>query len=130
MKKSTLLPLLFLFTVCLFANFSCKKTMPASVSAEATAEGFNGPITVKVFVAENRIVDASIVAITDTENIGVPASRSIVKKAIKKGTVDGIDIVAGATMSSKAVLAALKEAFAKAQGEKPMGDMANKNSGQ
>lgn len=84
------------------------------------AEGYSGKITVQITVKNGKMVDAKVVSHTET-----PAYYALVDgfidKIKQKGSVEGIDTVSGATITSKAILNAIKDALSQAQGktEKP-----------
>lgn len=82
-----------------------------------SAPSFKGDVEVSVTVRGNKVIAASVVSCNDTETIGAAAANQIVQQAVSTGSVEGLDVVSGATISSNAVIAALNSAVAAAKGQ-------------
>lgn len=80
-----------------------------------TASGFGGEVSVTVTVDENAITQASIAGEAETERLGGAAMSVLADQIMEKQSAD-LDIVAGATYTSEAVVSALKNALDAAQG--------------
>ena len=78
----------------------------------AEAMGFDGKITVQVTVAEDKIMDITVLSAEDEEEYLSRAKRII--PAILEGQSPNVDAVSGATYSSTGILNAVKLALAKA----------------
>lgn len=83
---------------------------------EGTAEGHGGPLTVAVTTKDNRISKVQVVKNVESPHVGDYAMKFIPEQIVKQQTL-GVDAVSGATLTSKAILAASKKAVAKAGGD-------------
>lgn len=83
----------------------------------ASAAGFGGMIDVSVTVDENGAFTVSAVGEKETANIGGHAIEELVAAILAAQSAD-VEVVTGATISSNALLAAVKDALAQAAGEK------------
>ncbi|MFR5000778.1 MAG: FMN-binding protein, partial [Slackia sp.] len=95
------------------------ETDPASVEVEANQyvgasdSGMGGQALVKVTLDGSTIADVEIVEHHETAGIGTPAIETIPGAIVEANSAD-VDVVAGATMSSRAIIDATKDALAKA----------------
>ncbi len=78
-----------------------------------TAKGFGGDVEVTVTVSENSIDDLQVVGDKETENIGTFAV-SMLPDRILSAQSTKVDAIAGATVTSNAVLHALQDALTEA----------------
>ena len=78
-----------------------------------TAKGFGGDVEVTVTVSESTIDDIQVVGDHETENIGTFAVSMMPDRILEAQTTD-VDAVAGATVTSKAILLALQDALTQA----------------
>lgn len=81
---------------------------------EGTAEGYNGPVTLEVTFDETKITDIKVKEQKETEYVGTPAYDIMFEDAIQANG-SGIDTVAGATFTSRAIKEALNDAAVKAE---------------
>lgn len=93
--------LILVFTVC--------GSSPTGITVQTSAQGYKGAVTVEVTVAGEKITAAQLVSSEDSD-FTKPVIEGIIAKVVKKGGAAGVDVVAGATYSSKAVLEALDAA--------------------
>lgn len=107
-KKNCLILLLILLLSCLCANALAQSWIPGVYTG--TANGKNGPLTVKVTVTAERITFVEIVEHQETEAIAAAALKSIPAIIVAKQSLD-VDTVSGATQTSKAILAATENAL-------------------
>lgn len=101
--------------------------IPAAVTAEeslytpgtyaASAKGYGGEVTVSVTFDANKILDIQIDAASETPAIGQAAAAKLAEQVIAAQS-SAIDGVTGATMTSKAVKAAVAECIKQASGGK------------
>ena len=96
--------------------------MLGSLSSHATVfqeqvAGHNGPLTVSVSIENGTIAEVKILDQKETEGIGSKAIATIPQAIIDQGKAD-VDIVAGATVTSQAIIDAVKKALLTAQGKK------------
>ena len=90
---------------------------------EATAQGFGGPVTVKITVDEGTVTAVQVTGEGETPAIGGAAIEQFNTSLV--GATDAeVDGVAGATVTSTAVKEALAEAMAQAKGEATANDAA------
>ena len=75
------------------------------------AEGFGGDVTVTVVMDGDKIVSVEAKGPNETDGIGSKAIEQLPAKIVEANSAD-VDIVAGATYSSKAVIEAVKAAIA------------------
>ena len=75
----------------------------------ATADGYNGPTEVSVTFDETNVTDIQIVSTVETDHVGTPAFDILIPQIIEaNGT--GVDGVAGATFSTRALKMAVNDA--------------------
>lgn len=97
-----------------------KKTAAAGGDAAAgggtvltgEADGFGGPIKAEVTLgADGKIADLKLTGDGETEGIGAAALDPLKTAILEKKGLDGVDAVAGATITSNGVFAAVKAAM-------------------
>jgi len=114
-QKNKVLTLLILFVLSISLVFSfaacgeAKKT--GSQVKEGSAKGFGGDIKVSVTVENGKITALTVDAPSETAEIGGKAIPDLTNAIIAKGSVDGVDVVAGATYTSEGVINAVKAAL-------------------
>lgn len=112
---------LALAAVLVFSLVACgkktddKKPKDEGKKAQATvlkgsAKGYAGDVTVEVTKDGDKITKVVAKGEKETKEIGVKALDELTKKIIEKGTVEGVDAIAGATVTSNALFKAIKEA--------------------
>ena len=79
-----------------------------------SATGYNGPITVKVTIKNDNIVNVQVTDTTDSEPFISNAISGIINKILSNQS-SNVDIVSGATYSSKGIINAVNNALAKAK---------------
>ncbi len=77
---------------------------------ESASAGYVGPVGVKVSVKDGKI--ASVVVTETKENRPRTAIQEMPKRVVQKGDVRGVDVVSGATVTSRAILKATTYALA------------------
>lgn len=107
----TMLLVVFLFT----DSFSLGKSDEdsADVGADAlvgTAEGHNGPLTVAVTMDGDTITDVVVTDHTETEGLADPAISDVPAAIVETNSAD-VDTVSGATITSNAIMDAVKDAL-------------------
>lgn len=80
---------------------------------EAEAKGFGGDVKVTVTVTEDEITDVSIVGDAETPALGGVAVGTL-GDAMVKAQTPNVDMVVGATVTSKAIIAAATDALIQA----------------
>ena len=83
---------------------------PADGVYEGSAEGRNGAVTVSVQIENGAVAAVSVTAHNETPGISDPAIEKIPVSIVENQSV-AVDVVAGATVTSNAILEATKEAL-------------------
>ncbi|AGT43973.1 FMN-binding protein [Treponema pedis] len=109
MKKLFFLFIAMFFVSCLGKNGE------ASVSGifEGIGKGLLGDIRVRVEIENNKIKTIDVVEYSDTPGYSDTVFDYLPDKIIDAGSVD-VDIISGATVTSRAFLEAVKDALKKA----------------
>lgn len=82
----------------------------------ATAQGYGGEIQAKVTVDENAITKVELTGDQETDGIGSKAIDELPDKIVAANT-SSVDAVAGATITSEAIMEAVNTALTQAGGE-------------
>jgi fumarate reductase flavoprotein subunit len=91
--------------------FSCKNQegfSGASGSAGAMVQGFGGPVTVTVTMEQGKLTAVSAEGPDETPGIGSRAVEQLPALILAKGSAE-VDVVAGATISSQAIINAARQ---------------------
>lgn len=81
-----------------------------------SAVGHGGEMKVDVSTFDNRIGQIKVISSHETPNVGDYAVKTIPQEIIKQQTLD-VDVVTGATLTSKAIINATADAIQKANGD-------------
>ena len=84
---------------------------------EASAQGFGGTVSVKLTVDEEAITAIEITGEGETPALGGAAIEQMSAAYVGQADAEGVDGMAGATITSDAVKAAVSSALAQARGE-------------
>lgn len=96
------------------AETKAEETKAAAVEGAltGTAKGFGGEIQAQVVVDESGVItDLLLTGEEETPEIGGTAMEELTSAILEKGTVEGVDAVSGATVTSEGVFAAVKAAL-------------------
>ena len=85
----------------------------SAVTAEGTAMGRNGPVTVSVTADEDAIYQIEVLSHEETEGIGTVAATEMPGRIFDTQSLQ-CDMVSGATISSEAIVAAVADALTNA----------------
>lgn len=77
---------------------------------EATVDALHGPLSVEVTVADGVISDVVVTEHSETEGLTDPAVTDLPAEMVETNSTD-VDVVSGATVTSKAVKSAVDEAL-------------------
>ena len=77
---------------------------------EATVDAVHGPLSVEVTVADGEISDVVVTEHSETEGLTDPAVTDLPAEMVETNSTD-VDVVSGATLTSKAVKSAVDEAL-------------------
>lgn len=113
MRRRILVPVIGL-SVCLSSTAFGAGYTPGTY--EASVQGLGGPVTVTMTMDEASITDVQIVGENETPEIGGAAMEALTA-AILDAQGAEVDMIAGATVTSTAVLEAAKDCIAQAGGE-------------
>ncbi|MBR5232222.1 MAG: FAD-dependent oxidoreductase [Clostridia bacterium] len=105
-------------TLCMLAALAVP-AMAAGFTAgtyTATAKGNNGDLTVEVTFSADKIVDVVVTNHVETPGLADPALTNV-PAAIKDTQSLTVDTVAGATVTSKAIIAAVEDCVKQAGGD-------------
>ena len=110
MKKLIALTLSAALSLTLFS--ACGQTQTQTTQHTGTGDGYGGVITATVSTDENgKIVALEIAGPDETAGIGDKAIETITAAILEKGSVEGVDAVAGATWSSNGAIYAVNNAL-------------------
>lgn len=87
-----------------------------TAAGTAEAEGFGGAVTAEVVVAGDKIVGLTLTGDKETPEIGGAAISTLQSSILQAGTLNGVDSVSGATITSNAVKEAVAKAVERANG--------------
>ena len=98
-------------------------TVPAADNAASltdgtytsSVQGYLSDVAVKVTVTGGRVTGVEIDASGETPDLGGKAAETLADQLTKAGSTSGVDAVAGATMTSDAVFAAMDDCLSQAQ---------------
>ncbi len=82
---------------------------------EGISNGYGGKLRVEIEIKDGKLVDLKVVEHSETSSY-FDAVQRVIKQIIEKGGVDGVDTLSGATISSKAIINAVKDAMSQAVG--------------
>lgn len=82
---------------------------------EGEGEGNHGKITVAVTVKGGKVADVKVLKHTETDMIIQAPIDNLIPEIVKNDGTKGLKTIAGATNSSKGIIAAVNAALAKAQ---------------
>ena len=74
------------------------------------ADGYKGKVTAEVTKEGDKITNLVVEGKDETPELGGEAIKTLSEKILEKGTVEGVEAVSGATVTSEAVIKAIKEA--------------------
>lgn len=84
------------------------------VVVSATEKGFGGDVTVTLTLDGDKVTKAEIVGADETDGLGSVAVEEMAAAMTEKGTIE-VDMHAGATVTSEAILKAAKAAMEQAK---------------
>ena len=84
-------------------------------SYTASAQGCLGEVQVTVTVTDGKVAGVAIDASQETPSLGGVAAESLAETLTRTGSPVGVDAVAGATMTSDAIFAAMEDCLSQAR---------------
>ncbi len=109
MKKGLSLVLVLLMVTSLF-GCATKTEAPAAETLTGTGEGFGGDVTVTVTKEGDKITSVVAVGEKETAGIGSNAIEQLPAKIVEANSTD-VDVIAGATYTSNAIIYAVNNAL-------------------
>ncbi|MEA5094883.1 MAG: FMN-binding protein [Sedimentibacter saalensis] len=109
MKKGLSLVLVLLMVTSLF-GCATKTEAPAAETLTGTGEGFGGEVTVTVTKEGDKITSVVAVGEKETAGIGSNAIDQLPAKIVEANSTE-VDVIAGATYTSKAIIYAVNNAL-------------------
>ena len=100
-------------TGCLGSYLALKTGCTAGIY-EGTGRGCRGPIVVQVLTSPAGIEDIAIISHREAPNPGVIAMEELLELVLEAGSTD-LDVISGASLSSRGFLEAVENALAKAR---------------
>ncbi len=82
---------------------------------EGIGQGYGGSLRLKIEVKDNKITNVEVLEHSETDSYFY-STQNMLKQIIEKGSIDEVDTVSGATVSSKAILNAIRDAMSQASG--------------
>lgn len=86
-----------------------------------SAKGFDGEITVKVKVEMGKIISIDVISVGDDDEMFFESAKSVIDVMLKNQSVD-VDVVSGATFSSRGIIDATSNALSNALSDS-LGDL-------
>ena len=109
-RKAVCLILALLMALSLVACGPASESAAAGAqTATGTAKGFGGDVTVTITVENGKITAASAEGASETEGVGSVAVEQLPQQMVDSQTLE-VDAIAGATVTSTAVVEAAKAA--------------------
>ena len=100
--------------VLVFSLVACGKENSGTTGDKTvltgSEQGFAGPIEVTVTKEGDKITNIEVKDNKETPEYGGEAIKELSAKILENGTVEGVDVVSGSTVTSEAFLKAVKEA--------------------
>lgn len=90
-----------------------EETAPTISTYTASAEGRNGPVKVEVSFEDQRILSVTVTEHQETQGISDPAIQQLPAKIVENQSI-AVDVVSGATITSEAILDAVKQCITSA----------------
>ena len=89
---------------------------------EGTARGIGGRVGVAATFEAGKLADFQLARLKETSGIGLDAGPLVANAILEAGTYEGVDGIAGCTVTSTAILTAAQMAFEAASGAKAYED--------
>ncbi len=119
MKKALILSLSLLLILAVFTG--CQEEVEEvklfnEGTYNATTPGYLGPLTVEVTLSQTEIVDVTVTEHMETPGVGTVAMETMTKQIVDHQSL-AIDTMAGATMTSLAILRTVEQCIEEAEGD-------------
>lgn len=115
MRKMFALLLVAAMSLSMFAGFAAAETLYTPGIYEASVNGMNGPVVVTMEFSESSIVSVTAVGEKETKGLGDVAIEKLVEAVMEQQSAE-VEAIAGASVSSGAMLQAVKACIDQAKG--------------
>jgi len=113
MKK--IMSLIFALALCVMSGMGVCESLYTPGAYEASVNGMGGPVEVKVEFSESAIVSVAAVGDKETKGLGDVALEKLIPAVMQAQSAE-VDAVAGATITSNAMLQAVASCINQAKG--------------
>ena len=116
MKKILAILIAAILVLPVLTGMACAESALTDGTYSAEQQGFGGPVKVEITIEGGQITGVAITGDSETEGVGAAALEPLAGQ-VKEAQSAAIDGVAGATVTSGAVKAAVAEILAEASGK-------------
>ena len=116
MKKILAILIAAILVLPVLTGMACAESALTDDTYSAEQQGFGGPVKVEITIEGGQITGVAITGDSETEGVGAAALEPLAGQ-VKEAQSAAIDGVAGATVTSGAVKAAVAEILAEASGK-------------
>ncbi len=116
MNKKWLAAVAAVAAIALFMTGCSRSRQGSSTVLSGEAQGFGGPVSVQLTLSGDKITALEITGDGETPNIGGTAIEALTESILAAGSIEGIDAISGATITSNAVFNAIRQAISSAPG--------------
>ncbi len=110
MKKVISVVLCAMMVLSIAACAKTTQTPPAAETLTGIGKGFGGELKVTVTKEGDKIASVVVDSHNETNGVGTPAIEQLPAKIVEKNSTE-VDIIAGATYTSKAIIYAVNNAL-------------------
>ena len=100
-----------LLAILLCMAMLCTASFALAEPLTGEADGYGGPIQAEVTLDGDKIVALKLTGDKETPSLGGVALEKLTEAILASGTLEGVDVVTGATWTSKGTLASIKKAM-------------------
>ena len=100
-----------LLAILLCMAMLCTASFALAEPLTGEADGYGGPIQAEVTLDGDKIVALKLTGDKETPSLGGVALEKLTEAILASGTLEGVDVVTGATLSSNGIMAAVKNAL-------------------
>ena len=100
-----------LLAILLCMAMLCTASFALAEPLTGEADGYGGPIQAEVTLDGDKIAALKLTGDKETPSLGGVALEKLTEAILASGTLEGVDVVTGATLSSNGIMAAVKNAL-------------------
>ena len=100
-----------LLAILLCMAMLCTASFALAEPLTGEADGYGGPIQAEVTLDGDKIAALKLTGDKETPSLGGVALEKLTEAILASGTLEGVDVVTGATWTSKGAFAAIKKAM-------------------